>query len=67
MAEPIKWKPKLDRDGLAVAAEIARLPEGIRGFGPIRERAAQAARARQAELMATLRTARARPAAVEPG
>jgi len=58
---------QLDRDGLAVAAEIARLPEGIRGFGPIRERAAQAARARQAELMATLRTARARPAAVEPG
>ena len=56
---------QLDRDRLEVAAEIARLPEGIRGFGPIRERAAQAARARQAELMATLRAVPARPVAVE--
>jgi indolepyruvate ferredoxin oxidoreductase len=42
----------LRADNLALAARIAALPEEIRGFGPVRARAAQAARARQAELMA---------------
>ncbi len=38
-------------DTLVAAAEIARLPEGIRGYGPIKQRSAAAARKRQAELM----------------
>jgi indolepyruvate ferredoxin oxidoreductase len=42
----------LRADNLALAASIAALPEEIRGFGPVRARSAQAARARQAELMA---------------
>ena len=37
----------------ALACEIADLPDTIRGFGPVRQRHADAARARQAELMAT--------------
>ncbi len=42
----------LRADNLASAAEIARLPEAIRGYGPIKLRNAAAARAKQAELMA---------------
>ena len=41
----------LRADNLATAAEIARLPETIRGFGPIKQRNVATARARQAELM----------------
>lgn len=41
----------LRADTLATAAEIARLPETIRGFGPIKLRNAAAAKAKQAELM----------------
>jgi indolepyruvate ferredoxin oxidoreductase len=41
----------LRADNLSLAAEIARLPETIRGFGPIKRRSAEAAKARQAELM----------------
>jgi indolepyruvate ferredoxin oxidoreductase len=41
----------LRADKLDAAAEIARLPETIRGFGPIKLRNAAAARAKQAELM----------------
>jgi indolepyruvate ferredoxin oxidoreductase len=41
---------------LALAAEIARLPERIRGYGPIKERSVAAARARQAELMEEIKT-----------
>jgi indolepyruvate ferredoxin oxidoreductase len=43
--------PALRTDTLALAAEIARLPESIRGYGPIKERSAAAARQRQKELM----------------
>jgi indolepyruvate ferredoxin oxidoreductase len=42
----------LRADSIATAAEIARLPESIRGFGPIKLRNAATARAKQAELMA---------------
>ena len=42
----------LRADNLDIAAEIARLPESIRGFGPIKLRNAAAARVKQTELMA---------------
>ena len=38
----------------AVAAEIASLPERVRGFGPVRARAAAEMRSRRAELLAQL-------------
>ena len=38
-------------ENLPLAAEIARLPETIRGYGPIKLRNAEAAKAKQAELM----------------
>ena len=46
----------LGRDALALAAEIARLPEQIRGYGPIKERSIATARNRQAELLKEIRT-----------
>jgi indolepyruvate ferredoxin oxidoreductase len=49
----------LRADNLALAAQVAALPEEIRGFGPVRARAAQAARARRAELMAAFACAAA--------
>ena len=42
----------LHADNLAAAIEIAALPERIRGYGPIRRKAADAAQRRQDELMA---------------
>ncbi len=45
----------LRRDTHALALEIASLPESIRGYGPIKERSAAAARQRQDDLMAALR------------
>ena len=41
----------LGPDTLVLAAEIAGLPEGIRGYGPIKERSVATARQRQGELM----------------
>ncbi|MDR2240934.1 MAG: indolepyruvate ferredoxin oxidoreductase family protein [Zoogloeaceae bacterium] len=41
----------LRADTLAAATEIARLPETIRGFGPVKQRNAAAAKSKQAELM----------------
>jgi indolepyruvate ferredoxin oxidoreductase len=41
----------LRTDNLAVAVEIAALPERLRGYGPIRERNAAAMQQRQAELI----------------
>jgi indolepyruvate ferredoxin oxidoreductase len=41
----------LDLDNHALAVEIAALAQRVRGFGPIRARAADAMRARQAELL----------------
>jgi indolepyruvate ferredoxin oxidoreductase len=40
----------LGPDTMLMAVEIARLPEAIRGYGPIKERSVAAARKRQAEL-----------------
>ena len=42
----------LDADRHALALEIARLPEQIRGYGHVKERHLQAARQRRAELLA---------------
>jgi indolepyruvate ferredoxin oxidoreductase len=42
----------LRADNVALATEVAALPEQIRGYGPVRARSADAARARRAELMA---------------
>jgi indolepyruvate ferredoxin oxidoreductase len=52
---------------LDIAAEIARLPESVRGYGPIRQRNADAARKRQAELMAALRAPVSQRAPAEVG
>ncbi len=43
----------LQPDDLEYAVEIVRLPEAIRGYGPIRMRSMAAARRREAELMAS--------------
>ena len=43
---------------LVAAAEVARLPEGIRGYGPVKERSIAAARKRQAELIGEMENAR---------
>jgi indolepyruvate ferredoxin oxidoreductase len=43
--------PALRPGAIALAAEIARLPEAIRGYGPIKERSAAAARQKRQELM----------------
>jgi indolepyruvate ferredoxin oxidoreductase len=45
-------------DTLVPAAEIASLPEAIRGYGPIKERSVAAARIRQAELMQEMKGVR---------
>ena len=42
-------------DTIALAAEIARLPEGIRGYGPIKEHSSATARRRQNELMQAIK------------
>ncbi len=41
----------LTRDNHALAVEIARLPLKMRGFGHIKEAAAESTEAREAELM----------------
>jgi len=43
---------ELHTGNLAIAIEIAALPEAIRGYGPVRQRNADAARQRQAQLIA---------------
>jgi indolepyruvate ferredoxin oxidoreductase len=45
----------LTPDNHAVAVELARLPERIRGFGPVKRRAAEAARAERDRLLSQLR------------
>jgi len=46
----------LNRDTHATAVAIASVPEEIRGFGPIKARHIERAKAREAELLAQLRT-----------
>ncbi|HEX5684114.1 MAG TPA: indolepyruvate ferredoxin oxidoreductase family protein [Ideonella sp.] len=53
----------LSADKLALAVEIAKLPEDIRGYGHVKERHLKTARAKWSELMARWRTAAKQPAA----
>jgi indolepyruvate ferredoxin oxidoreductase len=53
----------LTRDNHALAVEIASLPETIRGFGHIKSKSADAARAKQAELLQRYRAAPVKAAA----
>jgi indolepyruvate ferredoxin oxidoreductase len=53
---------RLDRDRLATAVAIASVPEEIRGFGHVKMRHLKAAKAKEAELLATLRSPTAAPA-----
>ncbi len=55
----------LDTENHALAVEIARLPEGIRGFGHVKEQHLQSVRAREAELKAAFRTPSPRATAAE--
>ena len=50
----------LSADKLALAAQIARIPEDIRGFGHVKERHLKAARAKWDDLMAQWRGGGAR-------
>jgi indolepyruvate ferredoxin oxidoreductase len=53
----------LTRDNHALAVEIASLPESIRGYGHIKAKSAEAARAKRDELLARYRAAPVRAAA----
>jgi indolepyruvate ferredoxin oxidoreductase len=53
----------LTRENHALAVEIASLPEAIRGFGHVKAKSVQAARAKQAELLARFGKAPVRVAA----
>jgi indolepyruvate ferredoxin oxidoreductase len=46
----------LSADKLALAVEIAKLPEDIRGYGHVKERHLKAARVKWADLMVRWRT-----------
>ncbi|MFP5374750.1 MAG: indolepyruvate ferredoxin oxidoreductase family protein [Gammaproteobacteria bacterium] len=55
---------RLSADNHALAVKIASIPEDIRGFGHVKDRHLEAARTRQAELLAALRSPeQVRPAA----
>ena len=56
---------KLDQDNHAIAVEIARIPEQIRGFGHVKEKNLKTAKAREAELLASFRSPSAAPRAAE--
>jgi indolepyruvate ferredoxin oxidoreductase len=45
----------LDRDNHAIASEIAAIPETIRGFGHVKERNLEKAKARGADLLEAYR------------
>jgi indolepyruvate ferredoxin oxidoreductase len=53
----------LTRDNLALAVEIASLPETVRGYGHLKAKSAGAARAKRDELLARYRAAPVRAAA----
>ena len=46
---------KLDAGRVELAAEIASIPEFIRGYGPVKERHLKDAKAREAQLLAQWR------------
>jgi len=54
---------ELDAERLPLACEIASLPDKVRGFGPVRQRHAEASRAQQEALMADWARRRDRAAA----
>ncbi len=49
--------PTLTPDNRALVTEIAALPDGVRGFGPVKRAAAERARAERERLLAQLRVA----------
>jgi indolepyruvate ferredoxin oxidoreductase len=53
--------PKLTPENLAAAAEIASVPDQIRGYGYVKERHLVAAKAREDELLARFEKAPASP------
>jgi indolepyruvate ferredoxin oxidoreductase len=53
----------LNAETYDLAVEVAHLPESVRGFGPIKQEAAEAARRRREELLATMNSIRQTPAA----
>ncbi|HTN96049.1 MAG TPA: indolepyruvate ferredoxin oxidoreductase family protein, partial [Nordella sp.] len=57
---------RLSKDNIGLAAEIAGIPEQIRGYGHVKERHLKQARARQEELLHASRTGKAKlPIAAE--
>jgi len=55
--------PRLAAHNHAIAVELASIPEHIRGFGHVKERHLQAAKAKEAELVTSFRAARPTEAA----
>jgi len=55
---------KLDAHNYAVAVGLASIPEHIRGYGHVKERHLEAAKAKESELLAVFRAAPARSAPV---
>ncbi len=55
----------LDGDNRALAVEIAALPDRMRGFGHIKDKAVREGKAREAELMAAFRAKEPIPSAAE--
>ncbi len=47
---------RLDTENHCLAVALAALPETMRGFGHVKERNVEAAKAREAELLEALRT-----------
>lgn len=55
----------LDAENIGIAVEIANLPDGIRGFGPVKEGNIAAAHVAKAELMARFKSANSHKVAAE--
>ncbi len=56
---------RLDAENRALAVEIASLPDRVRGFGHIKDKAMREAKVREAELMAAIRADEPIPTAAE--
>ena len=48
--------PQITPDNLDIAVQLAELPDGIRGFGPVKENSIQEVTERQAQLMSEFKT-----------
>jgi indolepyruvate ferredoxin oxidoreductase len=57
--------PRLAAHNYSIAVELASIPEHIRGYGHVKERHLKAAKAKEAELVASYRAAQ--PAATQQG